>query len=224
MAVNCNAKIAGDALDIRPANVGIGAEFLAFNEGDVTMAEMKKVLESDLGGTTVIEYDIGDSIDVVVARDGNDRDGKIEVPWRVDGDQTIDGALKKHAGILVDEIGAMAMAGDEVEVAFLQKIIFDAAHDRGGIAVADLGDDDSDGEAALCAKRAGEKVGAVLEFSGGGEDAIFGLLRNGIGNIGAVDHQGNSCGGKAEVLSQFLEADRSLGGARGGDRAGAIGG
>lgn len=81
----------------------------------------------------------------------------------------------------------MAVAGDEIEVAFLEKIVFDAAHDRGGIAVADLGYDDSDGKAALGAERAGEEIGAVLEFSGGGEDTVLGLLGDGIGNIGAVD-------------------------------------
>jgi len=54
-------------------------------------------------------------------------------------DETVDGAFQKHARILVDEIGAMAVAGDKVEIALLQEVIFDAAHDGSGIAVADLG-------------------------------------------------------------------------------------
>src|SRR5215471_9317439 len=97
----------------------------------------------------MIEDDVDDALDIVVAGDGDDGDGEVEMPGRVDGNQSVDGALEEHAGIFVDEVGAMAMAGDEVEVAFLKEVVFDAAHDGGGVSVADLGDDDADGEAAL---------------------------------------------------------------------------
>ena len=189
MAVDCDAKIAGHALDIRPAHVGIGAEFLAFNEGDVAMPQMKEVLEGHLGGAAVIQHDVGDAIDIVVSGDGNDGHRKVEVPRSVDGDEAINRALEEHSGIFVDEIGAVAMAGDEVKVAFLEEVVLNATHNRGRVTIADLGNNDSDSEAALGAERTGEEVGAVLELSGGGEDAVFGLLRDGIGNIGAVDNQ-----------------------------------
>src|SRR5215470_5265848 len=124
----------------------------------------------------MVEHDVDDALDVVVAGDGDNWHGEVQVPRSIDGDQSVDGALEKHARVLVDEVGAVAMAGDKVEVAFLQKIIFDAAHDGGGISVADLRDDDTDGEAALRAQGAGKKVGTVFEFSGGGENAVLRLL------------------------------------------------
>ena len=106
----------------------------------------------------------------------------------------------------------MAMAGDEIEVSLLQEIVFDSAHDGGGIAVADFGDDDSDGEATLSAQGAGEEIGTIFELAGGGEDAIFGVLRDGIGDAGSIDDQGDGGGGEVEVLREFFEAHRPAGG------------
>ena len=99
----------------------------------------------------------------------------------------------------------MTVAGDEVEVALLEEKVFDAAHDGGGVAVADLGDDDADGEAALGAQGAGKEVGSILEFSGGGEDAVFRFLGDGVGDRGAVDDQGDGGGGERQVFRQPLQ-------------------
>ena len=57
----------------------------------------------------------------------------------------------KAQGLDPNEVGAVAVAGDKVKVSFLQKIVFDAAHDGRGISVTDFGDDNSDGKAALSA-------------------------------------------------------------------------
>ena len=213
VGIDGQAKIAGDLFDAGPTHLGVGAEFLAFDKGDLAMAEMEEVFESDLSGSLVVEDNVGDAIDVVVTRDGDYGNGKIEVPWSVGGNEAIDGTLEEHAGIFVDKIRAVAMASNEIKVTFLQEIIFDAAHDRGRVTIADLGYDDTNGKAALRAQGTGKEVGAVFEFASGGEDAIFGLLGNGIGDVGAINDQGDGCGRKAEVLGQLLEADRSLSGA-----------
>jgi len=194
MAIDGQSKVAGDIFNIRPANFGIGAEFLAFHEGDLTMPEVEEMFERDFRGTPVIEDDVGHTIHIVVAGDRDHRHRKVEVPGSIDGDEAIDRALEQHAGIFVDEIGAVAMAGDEIKVTFLEKVVFDTAHDGGGISVADFGNDDADREAALRAQRTCEKVGTVFKLSGGGEDAVFSLLRYGIGDVGAVDNQGDGGG------------------------------
>src|SRR5262252_10307335 len=102
----------------------------------------------------MVEHDVDDALDVVVAGNGDDGDGEIEAPGCIDGDQSVDGALQKHARVFVDQVGAVAMAGDEIKVAFLQEIVFDTAHDGGGVSVADFGNDHADGEAALRAQGA----------------------------------------------------------------------
>ena len=162
----------------------------------------------------MIESDIGDTLYVIVSGDGDDGDGEVEMPGRVDGDEAVDGAFQKHSWVFVDEIGAMAMAGDEIEVTLLQEIVFDSAHDGGGIAVADFGDDDSDGEAALGTQGAGEEIGTILEFAGGGEDAVFGVLRDGIGDAGSINDEGDGGGGEVKVLREFFEAHGPAGGVR----------
>ncbi len=160
----------------------------------------------------MIESDIGDAFYVIVSGDGDDGDGEVEMPGRVDGDEAVDGAFQKHSWVFIDEVGAMAMAGDEIEVSLLQEIVFDATHDGGGIAVADFGDDDSDGEAALGAQGAGEEIGTIFEFAGGGEDAILGVLRDGIGDAGSIDDEGDGGGGEVEMLGEFFEAHGPAGG------------
>ena len=113
--------------------------------------------------------------------DGNDRDGEVQVPGGIHGDQAVHRSFEEHSWVFVDQIGAVAVAGDKVEVSLLQKIIFDAAHDGRGISVAHFGDNDSDGEAALSAQRPGKEVGTIFEFAGGGEDSVLGILRDGVG-------------------------------------------
>src|SRR5208337_271777 len=161
------------------------------DECDLTIAEVKKVLQCYLSRTFVVEHDVGYTGDLIVPGDGDYGQREVEVPGGIDGDEAIHRSFLEHTWVLVDQILTVAMAGDEIEVTFLQEVIFDAAHDGGGIAVADFGDDDSDGEAALRAQGASEEIGTIFEFAGGGEDAVFGLLRDGVGNAGAVDDEGH---------------------------------
>ncbi len=206
--IDDQAELLGGALDVGPASLSVGAELLPFDECDLTMAEVEEVLQCYLSRTFVVEDDVGDTGDFVVSGDGDDGQREVEVPGGIDGDEAIHRSLLEHTWVLVDQIGTVAMAGDEVEVTLLQEIVFDAAHDGGGIAVTDFGDDDSDGETALGAQRAGEEVGTIFEFAGGGEDAVFGLLRDGVGDAGAVDDEGDGGGRKIEVLRQSFEAHR----------------
>ena len=156
----------------------------------------------------MVEDDVDDAFDVVVAGDGDDGDGEVEMPGCIDGDQSVDGALEEHARIFVDEVGTMTMAGDKVEVAFLQEIVLYTAHDGSGISVADFGDNDANGKAALRAQGTGEEVRTVLEFSRRGENAIFRVLGDGVGDRGAVDDQGDGCGRQSKVLGELFEAHR----------------
>ena len=52
-------------------------------------------------------------------------------------------------------------------------MLLDAAEDEGGVALADLGNEDADGLAAAVAKGASGEIGAVVEALGGG--VAFGM-------------------------------------------------
>src|SRR5271155_1008514 len=100
------------------------------------------------------------------------------MPWGIHGDQAVDGATQKKLRILVDQIRLVTMAGDEVEISFLQKMVFDSAHDHGGVTFAHFRDNYADDETAAGSQGPGKKVGAVVEFARGGENAVFRFLRN----------------------------------------------
>lgn len=206
--IDDQAELLCGTLDVGPTALGVGAEPLPFDECDLTMAEVKEVLQCYLGRTFVVEDDVGYTGDLIVTGDGDHGQREVEVPGGIDGDEAIHRSFLEHTWVLVDQIGTVAMAGDKVEVTLLQEVIFDAAHDGGGIAVADFGDDDSDGEAAQGAQGASEEIGTIFEFAGGREDAVFGLLRNGVGNAGTVDDEGHGGGRKIEMLRQSFEAHR----------------
>ena len=112
----------------------------------------------------------------------------------VDEEKAVDGAIHEELGVLVDEVGAAEMADGEVEVAGLEEVLFDAEHEAGEVAFAEFGDDDPDGVGEACAEHAGVEVGAVLEFFGGGEDALTGLGRDGFGDRGVVEDDGDGGG------------------------------
>ena len=98
------------------------------------------------------------------------------------------------------------MAHHEIEVAFLQKVIFDAGHDQRGIAFADFRNDDADGEAALLAQRAGHEIWTIVQLASGGADALLRARGNGLGRRRPIDDQGDSRGREAEMLGQRLQA------------------
>ena len=118
----------------------------------MAMSKLGKVFERDLGGSHVVEDNIGDTFHMIVARHGNDRNGQRESPRGVDGDQTIDGTLEEEPGILINQVSAVAVADDEIEISFLEEMVFDSTHDGSRITIADFGHDDADGETTLSAQ------------------------------------------------------------------------
>src|SRR5581483_6908005 len=100
------------------------------------------------------------------------------------------------------------MAGHEIHVSGLKQVVLNPRQNEGSVPVAQLGDDDSDGERSLRAQRTGEKVGAVIEITRGGKDAVLGFLRNGLCFLGVVKDERERSGGEAERLRQLLQADR----------------
>lgn len=94
----------------------------------------------------MIDYDIGDVGDLVMARYGHDGYREFMLPYGVDGDDSIHPPIEKGFGILLDEIRTMAMTGYKEKVSFFEQTVFYSAEDGGGVAFADLGHNDADGK------------------------------------------------------------------------------
>ena len=81
----------------------------------------------------------------------------------------------------------MAMMGREIEISSLDQVVPNAAHNLGVITVSEFGNQDADRERAAIAERTRQQAWLVVEFFGGGFDAIAGSLGNvPAGNIGKV--------------------------------------
>jgi hypothetical protein len=142
------------------------------------VAEVVEVTKRHAGRDVVIEHDVGDAGIPAVRGDADDGDGNVEGELRVDEEKAVDAAQEEFL-ILVFEIGLAEMADCEVKKAFLEEILLDAEHDAGEVALAEFGSDDADGVGETGAQHAGVQVGAVIEFFGGGVNALLGDGRDG---------------------------------------------
>lgn len=171
------------------------------------MTETVEMLESETRGVVVVELDGDDAGAALVAGDGDERDGKRLGDGGVDGDDAFDGAGDEHARIAVEELGAVAVADDEVEEAGLEQLVLDAGEDGGGVALADFGDDDANGVSAAFAEAAGDGVGGVTVLGCGGENTLAGGRGDAILLGLTVDDAGDGGGRELEERGEFLEGD-----------------
>ena len=116
------------------------------------MAKLHQVFQCKLGSALMIKHNVDDAFDLVMSRDGYDRNRQIMMPGRVHSDKPVHGSIQKHPGIFIDKVGPVAMTGDEIKVSFPEKMILDAAHDHCGISITHFRDDHADSEAALSAQ------------------------------------------------------------------------
>ena len=129
--IDGEAEGAGVLDDGLPAEFGVGAEGLAFDERDAAMAEAVEMRESKARGMVVVELDVDDALAAGVAGDGDEWNGQRIGEGRVDGDDAFDGARESSADS-PEQLGAMVMADDEVEEAGLEQLILNAGEDSGG--------------------------------------------------------------------------------------------
>ena len=211
LGVYGDVQFSTDFADGIPAGGGIGTEALPLDEGDATVAERGEVIEGVACSGEVIEFNGDDTFAVLVTGDGDNRNRKIDIYGRIDGNNAFDGAGEQQARVAHEEIGAMAVTDDEVEVFLLQERIFDAPKYGGGVAFADFRDHDADGEAAFVAELACDGIGFVIEESGCLEDALLGLRRNAVLVAGIVHDAGDGALREPEVGCELLEFDGSGG-------------
>ena len=123
----------------------------------------------------------------------------------VDGDESLRSAALQDVGILAQQLRIVMMHDRHEEVLALAESGFNAADHHAAVGIADFGADHSHGESALLAQRAGKEIGVIIEFLGGRDDAVLGVLRNGFGVRGIIQDCGDRTLGQSQVFSQFLE-------------------
>src|ERR1700739_1694232 len=134
-----------------PALARIGAVGLPTHEGNAAVALRVKMAESEFRGKAMIEQNIGDAADGLVARHRYDRNRVRVLDGGIHTNKRLGAAVDQHLTIFLDEIAAMAVMRSKVKIAGLDEVIPDAAHYLGVITVTEFGDQDADGESTAVA-------------------------------------------------------------------------
>ena len=160
------------------------------HECDLAMPELIKVAEGQLSGALLVEYDVRGAFDLVMAGDNDRRQNAGSFfESRIDEDEALDGAIHEESRVFFDEVGLPAVAGGEVEVAFFNEMLFNAAENLHGVTVAELRNEHADGEGLALAEGSRIEAWPVIELSGSLGDAISGFLRNGADSRSIIEHQ-----------------------------------
>ena len=158
-------EIAGDGHEAFPAIVGIGAVAATAHECDLAVAKLIEMAQGKFGSALLVEDDVRDAFDFAMTGD-NDGGQNAEALFEssIDEDEALDGAIHEEARILFDEVRLAAVTCGEVKVALFDQVLFNAAENLHGVAVAKFGNKDADSEGLALAQGAREKAGAVVEL------------------------------------------------------------
>ncbi len=173
MQFRCNSQ------DGPPARDGVRTGGRPAEKSDVSMAEIEEMLQDELCGAMVIEDDVGDVRDMLMAGDGHGGKSGFLVDGGVNGNDAFSAAGEKQLGIGTLEVVVMAVGDGEEEEVVLAENSFDATDDGRSVGVADFLGDHADGVAALYTERACEEIRAIVELASGLDDTVAGFFGDG---------------------------------------------
>src|ERR1700744_6155698 len=104
--------------------MGVRAELLPLYERDLPVSQLVQVGKRHADRRGVIQLEIGDVLHPLMAGDSNDGDGQTPFERRIDRNQSFNGSREQQPGIVAQQVGAMMMAYDKIEVAGLQQSRF----------------------------------------------------------------------------------------------------
>ena len=142
------------------------------------MAKTRKMIEGQARGAAVIQRNICDARQMLVARNRDDGHGNSCLVERVYKNETFDGALLQQTRILLDQIAAVAVADDKIKIAFLKKVVLNARENKSCVAFADFGYDHSNRKAALLTQHPRHDVRAIIQFAGCCTNPCLSMVRN----------------------------------------------
>ena len=133
----------GGCLDRLPAGFGIGGKGLALDDCDLTVSQGDEVTDGEVGGLLMIEGDAGDTLVRFRARDAHG--GKVHLRGEsgVDRHKTVHSALGERGKGALDDLEAVVMADEQVEVTSLLQAGFQARKDQSRVAFGDLRNEDT---------------------------------------------------------------------------------
>lgn len=201
-------EVAGDGHEAVPAIVGVGTVAASAHEGDLAMTKLIEVTKREFGGATLIEDDVGYTFDFAMASNSDDGQSEAAFENGVDENESFDGPVHEETGILIDEVRFAAVAGGEIEVAFLKKEFLNAGENVGGVVVTEFGHKDANGKRLLLAKRSRIETWPVVELSGRLGDTIAGFLRDGANARRIIEDERNCGRREIQVFAEGAEADR----------------
>src|SRR5580698_968793 len=144
------------------------------------------MLQSKLGGATLVQDDVGDSLDRTVASQSHGRQGKRLGDGGVYGDKAFDTPLEQELGIAFEKFAVVAVGHGKVEKTLFAKKTFNATDDHGTIRVANFRGDHTNRKGSLHAESARQKIRPIIQLPGSGEDPVFGVLGHGAAGRGIV--------------------------------------
>src|SRR3970040_2748186 len=97
----------------------------------------------------MIQHDVGYALNVVVPGDRHDGYRETPLARRVHGNEPLDRPPKEELRILVDQVGLVTVADDEVKIPLLQKVVLTPANHPCGISLAHFRHHHSNGKTAL---------------------------------------------------------------------------
>lgn len=128
----------------------------------------------------------------------------------VDGQNAVNAACAQEIRVGGDELLFVPVVDGEVEIAFTDEQIANAAENLGVITLAKFGQKDADGAHTFTLQGARDHAGLVVEFGGCCFDAGAGGLWNGTA-WGVVENERDSGRAQAEVFRQHFEVGMATG-------------
>ena len=201
-------EIAGNGHEAAPAIIGVGTVAAAAHESDFAVAELIEVTEGEFSSALLIKDDVCDAFNFAMAGDDDGRENSnVFFEGGINKDEAFNGAIHEESRVLLDEVGFTAVTRGEVEVAFFNEVLFEAAEDLHGVAVTEFGNEDTDGECLALAQGPREEAGAVVEFGGSLNDAVARFLGDGTDAGSVIQNKGNGGRREVEVLTQGAQTD-----------------
>src|SRR5206468_12316581 len=101
----------------------------------------------------------------------------------------------------------MTVADHEIEITFLEQMIFNSRHDQRRVPFADLRNKHADRVAPLLPQGSRKMIRSVIQLSSCRTNQFLGSVRNRLGGGNSIDHQGDSRLRESQMFRESFQTD-----------------
>src|SRR5208282_3848524 len=123
-------------------------------------------------------HHVRNAFHAAVPGDSNGRQGQRMTQGCVNGDETLNTAVRENLRIIFKELWIMTVSNCQKDEVLLAQISFNAADDRRAVKIADFLHDYTDHVGSFYSQVASVEAGPIFQLAGGREDALFCGLGN----------------------------------------------